>query len=206
MDAQWQELEKGLAAISDYDDLRRSEDEDLEKLKKSLKDIVPELDRLSVEHETHVKSTKGRFNLFTVLLGIGDETRLHSRWLAHLLDPQGAHDCGPLFLRLFVQMLRRGVQQHADDDKLDKQLENFNFESARTEKEKETQSGRIDILIHSNNGLIAIENKIWAAEQTCQISRYGDYLQTEPCGKTAVTNHFFFAPQGRSNSPARLPK
>ena len=43
------------------------------------------------------------FNLFTTLLKPNDELRLHSRFLNFLLNPNGEHCQGSLFLDLFLE-------------------------------------------------------------------------------------------------------
>ena len=46
------------------------------------------------------------FNIFRVLGREYREIATHSALLAHLLDPQGGHRQGDLFLRLFLDSLR----------------------------------------------------------------------------------------------------
>jgi hypothetical protein len=66
--------------------------------------------------DEHAKATHARFNVFTTLLAPNDEVRLHTRFLHCLLNPKGAHDCGPLFLRLFFETLRDANLSPLDDD------------------------------------------------------------------------------------------
>jgi hypothetical protein len=177
----YREIETGLSAVSDYyRALDAQKEASLRKLATSSGPVARELTALKIQHDAHLKAIKGRFNLFTVLLGIGDETRLHSRWLAHLLDPNSSHDCGPLFLKLFLATLRKGVQPHSDDVGLNQldQLEGFDVDKAEVRRELPIGDGRIDIQIESPNwGAIVIENKIWAGEQLGQIQRYAEYLK-----------------------------
>lgn len=79
MEMYLQESEKGLAAFDQYDrGTRAEEDASLHKLEGGLDPLARELDRLDTEYQTHLKAIKGRFNVFTVLRGIGEETGLHS--------------------------------------------------------------------------------------------------------------------------------
>ncbi|TDO97895.1 PD-(D/E)XK nuclease family protein [Marinomonas balearica] len=95
------------------------------------------------------------FNLFKVLRGSSDEVRLHSRFLAELLDPQGSHGLGPEYLIHFVGEVLR--------------LDGFDCESAFVLKEWND----IDILIRNKNGqAIILENKIYAHDQENQLHRY----------------------------------
>lgn len=112
---------------------------------------------------------------FLSLIGQENKELTHSRIIASLLDPNGAHGQGSLLLRLFVATLL--------PDKMDK-LKNFNFESAKVEVEKDfgkldfdkfdnAIGGRIDIYIEDeNNNVIVIENKIFADDQPNQLGRY----------------------------------
>ena len=109
------------------------------------------------------------FNIFQIIGLTSDEVRVHSAFLATLLDPQGSHRQGDLFLRLFTKQLSQIVH-------------NFDTESAVVECEKyigrmtETTRGRIDIHISDEKGhKIIIENKIYAPDQTNQLIRYHNY-------------------------------
>lgn len=109
------------------------------------------------------------FNIFQIIGLTSNEVRVHSAFLATLLDPQGSHRQGDLFLRLFTKQLSQIVH-------------NFDTESAVVECEKyigrmtETTGGRIDIHISDEKGhKIIIENKIYAPDQTNQLIRYHNY-------------------------------
>ena len=152
--------------------------EDVEKLNASLRKAGRELDKLDAQHETHLKAIKGRFNLFTVLLGIGDETRLHSRWLAYLLNPKREHDCASLFLDLFLRTLKQTPPQSHSGEPMDSSwLDTFDCDNAKVSTEVRTDEGRLDFRIECPSwGPIVIENKIWATEQPDQIKRYAEHL------------------------------
>jgi len=141
--------------------------------------FITDFEGLAIRHETQLIATRGRFNLFTVLLADSDECRLHSRYLTHLLDPHGAHDCGPLFLRLFLRELERHapVSDGVNTPPLmlpDKTAR----ETATVFRELPTNKyGNVDILIEfRSGGAIAIENKIYAGDQEGQIAGYSAYL------------------------------
>ena len=109
------------------------------------------------------------FNIFQIIGLTSDEVRVHSAFLATLLDPQGSHRQGDLFLQLFTKQLSQIVYD-------------FDTKSAVVECEKyigrmtETTGGRIDIHIEDKKGhKIIIENKIYAPDQTNQLIRYHNY-------------------------------
>lgn len=94
-----------------------------------------------------------RFNLFTTLRSGSDEVRLHSRFLAALLDPQ-AHELGTRPLSHFLAHI--GV-----DD--------FEIEGVRVECER----FNVDVLVTNNRRqALVIENKIYAGDQPEQLQRY----------------------------------
>jgi len=108
-----------------------------------------------------------RFNIFSVLKITSDEVKLHSRFLAELLNPLGSHGQGDTFLKFFVQEVG---------------LEEFDCESSIVEVEKyigakaDDEGGRIDIYIVDRKGnAITIENKIYAGDQENQLLRYYNY-------------------------------
>jgi hypothetical protein len=153
--------------------------------------VASKLDRIAVQREARLKATKGRFNLFTVLLDINDEVRLHTRYLAHLLDPEdyaeshgSQHDCGAAFLEAFLNELGKGVQDHNNKTELLQFLKNINPGKAKVSSEFHTGGkGIIDLLIECEGWAVAIENKIRAAEGYNQIRDYADYLDAKHHGK-----------------------
>jgi hypothetical protein len=205
MEMYLQESEKGLAAFDQYDrGTRAEEDASLHKLEGGLDPLARELDRLDTEYQTHLKAIKGRFNVFTVLRGIGEETGLHSAWLAYLLDPQAKHDCGPLFLELFIKVLQKrgAVSDKGLRDEL-QELKDFNCAEAAVKKELCIKQGRIDILIDGRgSGVIAIENKIWANEQAGQLSRYAGDLASKSDKSQKAQLLLYLTPDGKQSTTA----
>lgn len=92
-----------------------------------------------------------------------------SRYLGLLLDVQGVHGQGELFLRGLLQRLERpGFEPH---------------DLLRVELEKRTHSGRyLDIYLEFRGGVIGIENKPWAADQNKQLEDYAGFLQASAHG------------------------
>ncbi|MDR5867776.1 PDDEXK-like family protein [Halomonas koreensis] len=98
------------------------------------------------------------FNLFTILRSAGDEVRLHSRFLAALLDPL-RHSLGPTPLRGFLAQCA---------------IEDFVLEDVRVECER----WNMDILItNARRQAVVIENKIHAGDQPDQLMRYHRQLR-----------------------------
>lgn len=101
------------------------------------------------------------FNLFSVLRSSSDEVRLHSRFLAFLLDPKASHNQGAALLNLLLT--RVGIQ-------------NFDSSSAIVEVEYKN----IDILIRNpSNQAVIIENKVYARDRDEQLWDYHQQMQGE---------------------------
>jgi hypothetical protein len=95
------------------------------------------------------------YNIFTSLLKVHDEVRLHSRFLHSLLNPDGAHYQGPLFLELFLDVIG---------------LSDFGLDPHQASVFVEHDN--IDLYITDGERHVIIENKIWAEDQPDQIIRY----------------------------------
>ena len=111
------------------------------------------------------------YSLICSLLKASDEVRLHSRFISSMLNPEGLHYCGAMFLKAFLKQLP-----------LD--LEGFiQAENATVLREK----NNIDLLIHDGSNYLIVENKLNASDQQYQITRYINEVRA----------HYF--PEGDSN-------
>ena len=128
----------------------------------SLKNIVKAIDR---------KEARG-FNIFNILNIRFSEIKAHTPFLKNLLNPNGSHGQGGLFLNSFIQEL---IPQEKR-----KHFELNNFSNYNIIEEKPIHNGRIDIYIHSLDPKrkfnIIIENKLFAGDQQDQIKRYYKFL------------------------------
>lgn len=94
------------------------------------------------------------FNLFSVLRSSSDEVRLHSRFIAFLLDPKASHNQGAALLNALLERL---------------DIQGFDTDSATVDVEYQN----IDILIRNQSKqAVIIENKIYASDQDEQLWRY----------------------------------
>lgn len=94
------------------------------------------------------------FNVFSVLRSESDEVRLHSRFLADLLNPQGQHGLKTGFLDLFLEAL---------------EISGFSNVGVQVRREY----AGVDIFIRNAKGqAIILENKIYAGDQKEQLHRY----------------------------------
>ncbi|MDQ0653390.1 PDDEXK-like family protein [Pseudomonas cedrina] len=101
------------------------------------------------------------FNLFSVLRTNSDEVYLHSRFLAHLLDPKGSHGCGTGLLSQFLEVIR---------------VDGFDVTSASVHAEYKS----IDVFVRNDQGqAIVLENKIYARDAYEQLYRYEQLVKRE---------------------------
>jgi hypothetical protein len=114
-------------------------------------------------YEEALSQARGeRFNLFDILHVGHYEVRTHSPMLAELLNPQGSHGQGAVFLKHFLAKLN---------------IHDFDADSAHVGTEVPIgKLGRLDIVItDGNRRSIFIENKIYALLQDEQLERYHEH-------------------------------
>lgn len=135
--------------------------------------------KLLVEHQQEIAKLKGEnFNLFSILKMESLENKTHSAFLGELLNPNGSHGLGSIFLELFLEI----VVGKQNEQGLEK-LHNFSSDKAELFLEKgigkrndsTAEGGRIDILITDGLKNISIENKIYANDQNAQMARYVNF-------------------------------
>lgn len=100
-----------------------------------------------------------------------DENRL-SYAISRLLDPNGGHGQGTLFLEKFCELLPVDVAKRVCDQ---------NLTSAKSQTEVGTsENRRIDVVVtFDNHFAIGIENKPWAIDQIQQLEDYADELKRQ---------------------------
>ena len=110
------------------------------------------------------------FNVFNTIGLRTEEVRLHSAFIAELLNPKGSHGLSQRFLQAFLEVI--GVQ----DDYFDHRRCPCGIITERWIGPKtEIEGGQIDIIIEDGKHAIIIENKIYAGDQTNQMLRYNNY-------------------------------
>ena len=105
---------------------------------------------------------KHDYNIFTLFHGFSDEVNLHSNFIASLLDPNGYHYKGDLFLKLFLETC--GIDE-------------FSIDTSTATVFKEFK--HIDIYISDGKKHIILENKVYAKDQPTQIARYIKAIKKE---------------------------
>lgn len=123
-----------------------------------------------INHQKEIEILKGeKFNIFSILGLEHYENTTHSTFLGELLNPNGSHLKGNIFLEHFFKIIN---VKHVDINTSKLFLEY----SIGKRNDIDKSGGRIDIYIMDENGsAIAIENKIYAIDQFAQVERYVSY-------------------------------
>ena len=118
----------------------------------------------------HKKREDGEFfNVFNTIGLRAEEVRLHSAFIAELLNPKGSHGLSNLFLQAFLE------ETGLPNDYIVYQQCSKNIVERVIGPVTDTEGGRIDIIIDDGNHAIIIENKIYAGDQKNQMLRYNNY-------------------------------
>jgi len=128
----------------------------MSKLEILLKKI--ELIEFKYQKLREIESSYNKFNIFSILRDESDEVNLHSKFIYELLNPNGSHGMGDVFLKLFFKFVK---------------LDEFMEESFRVYRE----FYNIDILLLSKAKAIIIENKIQTYEHSNQLKRYFETIE-----------------------------
>jgi hypothetical protein len=126
--------------------------------------LLEQISNINKRYNEIAQVTGENFNIFNILK-IERKEDMHSKFIAMLLDPLGAHGKGDVFLKLFLKEIK---------------IEDFPCENARVTTEKfigfdptHESGGRVDITISNDkNKRIFIENKIDSGEHGNQMYRY----------------------------------
>lgn len=116
------------------------------------------------------------FNVFNTIGLRTEEVRLHSAFIAELLNPKGSHGLSHRFLQAFLEVIEISdgyinYCQCEQNDIVERVIGPVN--------DMGTEGGRIDIIIEDGNHAVIIENKIYASDQKNQMLRYNNYAKKE---------------------------
>lgn len=136
----------------------------------AMQNLLSQIGLINQKNAQLLEATGQRYNVFNILGLSSNETRLHSAFLANLLDPHGSHGLKAKPLNAFLKIIGA---THLDSS------------TASVEIEKhvglvtDSEGGRIDIFISDKNrNSIIIENKIYAGDQRNQLLRYFNFAKS----------------------------
>ena len=156
------------------------------------REIEPLLQRAEQEKRNQAPD----FNVLRLLDVAFDEAKTHTPILADLLNPRGSHGQGAVFLQSFIDQCRLKpgfVPPMGDVGKTPWVVQ----------RERFTPFGNVDLVIiaPSVGYLIAIENKVFSAEQPEQLHRYSEWMTTQR-DSYPNQNLVFLTPGGREGGTA----
>ncbi len=168
------------------------------------KHLLSRVHRLVDRYDWLAQHEGWHFNVFDVLDRTGDEVKGHSAMIAALLDPNGAHGQGTMFLKPFLRQLSAAGGPELPLSQSDP----VSSWSVRTEvvcsegRGDSDDAGRMDVVLETRRSLVVIENKVYAGDQWRQLERYHAYLQR--CAQGRRTGLVYLTIDGRKPSRATL--
>lgn len=131
-----------------------------------MKNLLNKVAEISKKYEELNKTSGNNFNVFNVINVTSDEVRLHSKFLAELLNPKGTHGQNDIFLHLFVKQFKIELDTPSAIVEVEKYI------GVKTK----TTGGYLDIYVKDDkNKSFIIENKIYAPDQENQLLRYYNF-------------------------------
>jgi len=124
--------------------------------------IIAQVVKLNEKYETIKKLNGENFNIFSILDMERNEVETHSKFISELLNPNGSHAQGDLFLKLFM----KNVLNLSTDDMVGAKVQREDITGFIT------RDKRIDFTIKTSKYQIGIEMKIDADDQDEQLKDY----------------------------------
>jgi hypothetical protein len=132
------------------------------------KNLLDQVNAINARYKKINELTGENFNVFRILKLDSSEVRMHSAFIAELLNPDGSHGQKDIFLSLFIKVFCF-KNNPIDAVSCKVKVEDYIGQIS----EDKMQGGRIDIIIRDKyDHQIVIENKIYARDQEHQLSRY----------------------------------
>ena len=156
-------------------------------------ELLSEAHKIIEKYDTINLNTNKGFNVFSAIIK-NDEVK-NSAFIAELLNPQGTHGQGSVFLKLFVDLINENISLKSNLNPLKSSVfveKSIDKEAIENENENE-KGGFIDIFITDYKNCIVIENKIDAGDQQRQLIRYYNHCKN----RNYETTILYLTPNGR---------
>lgn len=141
---------------------------------KQFKSIQENIIKITRLYETLRIERGDQYNIFKVIHMTSNETSVHSAFISDLLNPQGLHGKGSMFLKLFIDCLPLEAKKNIASFDADSAVVKIEYYIGEKTK---THGGRLDIVVFSKGQAIIIENKIYAKDQENQMIRYHNFAE-----------------------------
>lgn len=134
-----------------------------------------------------IENEAPKFNIFNILNINHLEAKVHTPFLAELLNPNGSHKQGRLFFNAFMKHLFSDFINSENIYNITVTTEMFDY-----------SNGRMDIVIRyiekEMSKEIVIENKIYHHDEKEQLTRYYQYLTQTRCLKNGQYHLIYLTP------------
>jgi len=157
-----------------------------------MKNLLTQIKLIVDKYDEIEKINATNFNIFTILNLERNEVDTHSYFIYELLNPNGKHNQGELFLKLFLKI----VLSIVDDSIINVKREDLT-----------SKNRRIDFTIETQKYQIGIEMKIDASDQNRQLSDYMDELNLRSDNKQQEVKLYYltlFGNEASKNSVQNL--
>ena len=146
--------------------------ESIDLVRSALPSLLDSIETILERTAIQVKKYAPDFNIFQILKLERKEVGTHSAFLANLLDPNGFHGQGSLFLDVFLESI--GIETasgkwRVETEKWAGYADDINYSNL----------GRMDIVLLNERSAVVIENKIDHVDEPHQLWRYGKWLENE---------------------------
>lgn len=119
--------------------------------------LLLQVNQLAEKYDNIALLSGEKFNIFSIMSMEQNEVYTHSAFISELLNPNGSHGQGSIFLKLFIDQLNKNIP----DEKKISQLEDVvTYKEFTINKHfsRKPCGGRIDIYITNKKQSIIIEN------------------------------------------------
>ncbi|MDD2819860.1 MAG: PD-(D/E)XK nuclease family protein [Flavobacterium sp.] len=147
----------------------------------TLKNLLQDVAIIQKKYDEHPDKNGEKFNVFSVMAMEHSEVNTHSAIIGELLNPNGSHRQGSVFLQLFVKEIKDTFGSNIDlvdfntlvNDKICEKTISLEIDW------KNVSGGRIDLIVEDHEKILIIENKLYAIDQPLQLIRYNNYAKTK---------------------------
>jgi hypothetical protein len=156
----------------------------------NITNLLKEVGSIIKTHEEHANKQGENFNIFKILRMERREVKTHSNFIYELLNPNGLHGQGDIFLKSFAELV---IKSEVPDTVEKPQQEDL------TDKNR-----RIDFTLETEKNVIGIEMKIDAGDQKSQLFDYQDDLNKRIKNTDKGTKLFYLTLSGKNASEKSL--
>lgn len=146
-----------------------------------ISNLLQQVAKIQDRYDTEAREKGENFNVFSIMNMERSEVNTHSSLIGELLNPNGHHGQGDIFLQLFIDEMRNSFGSDISLDYFNNSINDKICERTITKEIdwENVTGGRIDLIIEDKHQILIIENKLDAIDQEYQLIRYNNYAETK---------------------------